>query len=247
MGNTQSNKSNSQLLKLPLPMYVEIFSYLGLNELRPVSTTCKTLNLTLNSKYLWTLIYARFSLPLGEPPYNSKLSELLKTIWSTKYKSDAICLSDDLKVATRGNCERAPVCNPAVLAKQPISKHTSFSFKVRSIGSWMSVGLATKKFNLDKDSVVGAQTGKELNIGFYSHGNTCDIRCNGGIVTKCDERFKEDDIIQFIIESGTVKMHYENKYYSGFVGAVDIISYSSSILYPCASLSFGSSVELLYE
>ena len=235
------------IYSLPIEIVSEILSFIEINEFMIVACTSKQFHQSMSTMYFWTQIYKKMGLSQirpSEKPYHIPVLKFLKTKWDTQHTSQFLSVFDNATCVTR---QVASCSNPAILAKRPLtagSVGSHVTFQIISCGSWLSLGLATRDFKLDDDSVVGQQ--KEC-VGMYYHGPTkiCgNVYLIGDCLTKINKplniKFKDSDRIRIDRKETEICFSYNDELYYTIENVV-----SDRVLWPCASLSYNSIVKLI--
>lgn len=250
MGHNSSKlkKQSLTLDQFPPDLLIQIFVNLDFSvktkDIVNVSRTCKRFNQALCTEYLWKCVYTRFGLTLGLKPYHSRLVKTLCHTWDNNYSSEFICISENGARASRHLQDGS---NPAVLGKFPLEPNTSIQIRVLSIGKWLSIGLATRDFELNDDCVVGTQHGSGPNIGLYSI-DTRQIKLS---TTAVEYKWYANDYKTLsYCEGGVLKMSRIGNNLYIYWNNLKLNQYVKDFptqytFYPCVSLSEGSSVEFV--
>lgn len=234
----------SSIELLPTELRSTILSYCNVNDFTFLATTCKLFLRTMNTCLFWLQIYKNLGINHVHPtiPYHIPVLNYLQG-WDPKYKSDFISISDDGKSVTRSSSGS----NSSVLGKTPLKNNMSTVFKVVKVGHWLSLGLATREFELEDGSVVGNQISNCF--GIYWHGvvtyicGTLPLNCSESkeqyIDTKFSIIFQCQDTIKIIRKESEIYAYHNDKL------IYTIKNVPNLTLYPRASLSAHSEVELV--
>lgn len=237
----------SQIDDLPIELITEILSFCCVTNFSLLAQTCKIFLQCMLTRNFWISIYKKYNLnpyPICEPYYIPVFNFISKT-WNPKYKSNFITITEDKTSVERSesNCS-----NPAVLTKRGLDDGSSITFQIIKLGKWLSLGLAGDGFNLDQDSVVGAQALCD-NIGFYWHGSSSSIR--GRLLpedTFAVKTINEKIMITFEYLDEIKITRKKNKikfFYNGVLVYTARGIYINTDLYPCASLSYNTEVKII--
>ena len=253
---------------IPIEIVAHILSYSKIHKFGTLATTCKLFLRAVKCPYFWMRIYKFLKLNVEANVMRSKKFEYhipvlnyLRHSWNSEYKSDFITVSKDALIAER-------VChagnNPAIFSKRSlkVGRNPRITFKIISCGVWLSIGLADKSFVLDDGAVVGCQ---QCNcVGLYYHGSTTRLRGSMANEVCSDPDFSNDCFqththnnlkymsirMNFVFCQGDeIKIVRDetslNFYLNGtLVKRIDQFS-KDYVLYPCVSLSYGSSVKIV--
>ena len=264
MGNTGSRRKTEKhnklekapLVQFPVELLIQIFEKLDFRDRRTilsVAKTCKRFNqIVSENTYLWECVYRSFELSINGKPYYAKLLVQLLCVWN-EY---GICpYKKFITVSKHGRrAERDCVAgsNPAVIGCIPLKQNMSVSIKICSLGSWLSIGLATQNFMFNNSSVVGGQEEDVSNPNFGLYFHPCRIQ------TGISVRHKHLGI-NYSENAGNRSVEYKindvlrmsRKCFGLDIYLNDALIYTFSdfpnkhVLYPCVSLSTGSAVEFV--
>ena len=231
------------IYNLPLELVSEILSFIEINEFMVVACTSKVFHKSMTTHSFWSQIYKKMGISQispSEKPYHIPLLKFLKNSWDPQYTSPFLSVFDNASCVTRqiSDCH-----NPAILAKNPLVSGSHVTFQIISCGKWLSLGLATRKFKLDDDSVVGTQ--KTKCVGIYYQDTTTkmvgSLRKKGILLKRLTyTKFVDSDRIQISRKETRICFSYNDE----LVCIIEDVA-KDKVFWPCASLSCNSIVKLI--